>query len=196
MNTHSSYRLPSLVPVIALGNAFCFLRRWGITALVAVAVLSVSFFMAEAGSNIKQKDTGATVWENQDGDQIPVGDSGLTVLLENVSSASTAFVVTHRAGNIVKIYSAIHGVITVQGATLDFGSFDGSFADHMSAASGVAASAVTLEITTGAAGDLDSVTFVVGSDGALAVTQGQVIFIHTDGGSTTDIDATITIIIE
>ena len=196
MNTHSSYRLPSLVPVVVLGNAYCFLRRWGITALALVAVLSVSF-MAEAGSNIKQKDTGGTVWENHDGDQVPVGDSGLTVILENVSSASTAYVITHKAGDIVKIYSAIHGVITVNGATLDFGLVDGAvFQSISSAAVGNDPQGGTLAITTGAAGDVDSVTFVVGRDPALAVSQGQAIWIHTDGGSTTDIDATITIIIE
>lgn len=189
MITHSSYRLPSLVPIIVLGNAYCFLRRYGLALIAAVVVLSVSF-MAVAGSNIKQKDTGATVWEDQDGKQVPVGTPGLTILLENVSSASTAYVVTHKAGKIVKVYSVLFGQITAADAAVDIfiaNAASPTFFDLVTPSA-----TLTLSWVGSAAGDIDTIS----PTAANAVSQGQTLAVHTDGASTTDIDAIITIIIE
>ena len=194
MKTHSSYRLPSLVPIIVLGNAYCFLRRWGIAALALVGVLCFAFF-AEAGSNIKQKDTGATVWEKANGDQFPAGDSGLTVLLEDLSTASTAYVVSHKSGNIVKIWSVLLGAITTADAVLEFAVVDPSAGTVAVSENG------TLTISAGSGsgavtGDVDSVDYSNDPLAVTAITQGNAIAIHTDGGSTRDFDAVITIIIE
>ena len=195
MDTHSSYRLPSLVPFIVLGNAFCFLRRYGLALIAAAAFLMWIPIAAEAGSNIKQKDTGATVWENQDGDQYPAGDSGLTVLLEDLSTASTAYVVSHKSGNIVKIWSVLLGAITTADAVLEF-----HVVDPQSGTVAVSENG-TLTISAGSGsgavtGDIDSVDYSSDPLASTAVTQGDAIAVTTNGGSTRDFDAVITIIIE
>ena len=190
MISHSSYRLPSLVPIIVLGNAYYFLRRYGVALIAAAAFLVAIPLYAEAGSNIKQKGTGATVWEDQDGKQVPVGTAGLTVLLENVSSASTAYVVTQKAGKIVKIYSVLFGQITAADALVDVfisNATSPTFFDLVTPSG-----TLTLSWVGSAAGNVDSAS----PTAANAVSQAQTIAVHTDGGSTTDIDAIITIIIE
>ncbi len=147
-------------------------------------------FAAYAGSNIKQKDTGATVWEDHDGKQVPVGDSGLTVLLENVSSASTAYIVTHKAGKIVKVYSVLFGQITAANAAVDVHIANSTTPTTFNLVT--PGGTLTLAWSGSAAGDIDTA-----SPTALnTVTQGQTIAVHTDGSSTTDIDAVITIVIE
>lgn len=147
--------------------------------------------VAHAGWNIQQGDQNNTDWVNQDGISVPVGESGLNVLVENISTASTSYVVTDRAGKISKVYSVAYGATTVDNALLDFGVV--STAGTHTPASGGA----TLTIAgTGAAGDIDSLTFDLGSDSNLTVEQGQAIWVHTDGGSTGDVDAMITIVIE
>jgi len=202
MKTHSSYHLPSLVPIIVAGNIFYFLRRYGIAMLAAAAFLVAIPLYAEAGSNIKQKDTGATVWENQDGEQLSVGDSGLTIFLEDVSTSSTAFVVTHRTGNVIKIYSVLHGEIANVDAVLDFGYAVSPQSGEYQAISSAGTTndpqggIITISFADGVTGTVDSVSFTVGTDPKLAVTQGTALWVHTDGGSTTNADATITIIIE
>lgn len=190
-----------LVSIIGGGFALYLLRRYAIVAF-AIAVLLAIPLVAEAGSNIKQKDTGATVWENADGDQLPVGDTGITVLLEDVSSASTAYVLTTRAGNIVKIWTVLHTAITTADAVLDFGRVESPGGVYQSISSSSVGNApteggiVTITGIGSAAGDVDSVTFTVGTDPRIAVSAGQSIWIHTDGASTTDADATIFIFIE
>lgn len=146
-----------------------------------------------ANWNVKQKDTGAAVWEESTkSTQVPVGDSGLTVLLENVSSASTAYVVSHKTGNIVKIWSVAHGATTVDNASLSFYVVESNGVHTQ-----VSGSGGTITIAgTGSAGDIDSITFTPGTTPNIAITQGQAIAVVTDGGSTTDVDATITIVIE
>ncbi len=157
--------------------------------LFVIALLLVPT-LALAGSNIKQKDTGATVWEDHDGNQVPVGNPGLTVLLENVSTASTAYVVSHKAGKITKVYSVLFGAITTANAILDIwiaNSTTPTLFDLVTLST-----PMTLAWSGSAAGDIDTAA----PTGANTVTQGQAIAIHTDGGSTDDIDAVITIVIE
>lgn len=190
-----------LVWTIIGGTALYLLGRYRyfVAAFAVVAVLSVSFF-AEAGSNIKQKDTGATVWENQDGEQVPVGNPGLTVLLEDVSTASTAWVVSHKSGDIIKIYSTSFGEITTADAVLDFGIAlsPGNLYQSISSAgtNNPQGGIITITKTAAVTGSVFSVTFTPGTDIPTGVTAGQAIWVHTDGGSTIDIDAVITIIIE
>lgn len=197
------YQTRGLVWTLVAGSFGYLLWRFRYATAITVAFLALLALplVAEAGSNIKQKDTGATVWENQDGEQVPVGNPGLTVLLEDVSTASTAYVVTHKAGNIVEIYSTLFAAITTADATLDFGRVesDGGVYQSISSAStsnDPQGGVITITGIGSSAGDVDSVTFTVGTDPALGVSQGQTIWIHTDGSSTTDADAVITIIIE
>ena len=173
-------------------------------ALFAVALLALPL-AAYAGSNIKQKDTGGTVWEDASGNQVPVGDSGLTFLIHDVSLASTAYVVTNKAGNIVRIYSVIQSPVTSGNAILDFGRVEsdgGVYQSISTSKTGNRPEGGTITIdgfdsaTGNFAGNVDSVTFTVGVDPQLAVSQGQSIWVHSDGGSTNAVSAYITIIIE
>ena len=166
--------------------------------LAALMFCSVS---AHAGWNVKQKDDGSTVWVNPDAKEVPVGDSGLTVHLEDVSTASTAYVVAHKSGNIVKAYSTIFGALDSGAfdATIDFFVVEGAspaVVTSVSAASGNGAGTITIAATGSLAGTQDSVSWTVGTDSGLSVSQGDIIAVHTDGSSVNDVDASITIVIE
>ena len=208
------YRLPALVSIVG-GAVLYLLRRYGLAAFAIVALLAIPL-AAEAGSNIRQKDTGATVWQDQDGIESPVGESGLVIIINDVSTAQTAYVITHRAGNVVKIYSVINEFasfgspregVTTADTVIDFGYVVGESAGTQLSISStnltdvdVQGGVITITGHTTSdgsqAGDLDSVVFTVGTDPQISVSQGQVIWAHTDGGSTNAVSAHITIIIE
>lgn len=155
--------------------------------------------LAFAGENIKQKDTGATVWENQDGDQVPVGSPGLTIHLDDASTASTAYVVTHKTGNIIKIYTVAGEVNTTAPAILDFGVVETNGV-HIGLSSNAgdtpAVNQNTISYAISNIGEIDSIAFVPGTSPNIAVTQGQAIWIHSDGASTSASNVRATIIIE
>ncbi len=158
--------------------------------LLIIALLLVPT-LALAGSNIKQKDTGATVWEDQDGFQVPVGTSGLTIHLDDASSASTAYVVTHKAGNVIKIYTIAGETNTAAPAILDFGVAN---ADGIHTLISGAGGTISYAISN--IGEIDSITFTPGTTPNIAVTQGEAIWIHSDGASTGTSNVRATIIIE
>jgi len=156
-------------------------------SLIAAAFLFGS--VAEAGSNIKQKGSGATVWQDNNGNEVPVGDSGLTVTLDAVSTAGTTYVVSHKAGKIVKIYAVEQGTYTAQSdvfaLTFAIGS-DGQFAPISAGAT------LTMSATSG--GTVDSIS---PSDSAVDVSAGEAIAIISDGGSTgAAVQGVVTIVIE
>lgn len=178
-------------------------------SLLAALVLA---FPALARSEIVQKDTGGTVWEKgggiNEGDQFPAGDSGLTVLFRDLTTAATAYVISHKSGNVVKIYSVLTGAITAPNQEFDFHIGDGTRSKPISGTSALIITAVG-----SATGDIDSITYRIGLCGAetvgctfapnTAISQGDSIAIHGDGGaveigSGDDLnrDAVITIIIE
>ena len=102
----------------------------------------------------------------------------LTTRSDNISSASSAWVVTPVAGTIAKVYSVISGVITSGDATLT----------SKIATVSVTNGAITVANSGSAAGTVDSAT----PSGANTVTLGQAIEIATDGGSTNAVSAVIT----
>ncbi len=166
--------------------------------LLIIALLLVPS-LALAGENIKQKGTGATVWENADGDQVPVGTPGLTVHLVDISTAATSYVVTHKTGNIIKIYSVAHGANTAVPALVDFGVVETNGVHVGISSTGVGSPAENsnqISMAISNAGEIDSITFTVGTNPNIAVTQGQAIWVHTDGASTTAAGAHFTVIIE
>ncbi len=162
--------------------------------LFIIALLLVPT-LALAGSNIKQKDTGATVWENAGGDQVPVGNPGLTIFLEEIQTARTAYAVTHKSGNIVKIYSVTMGGGENSPNILDFGT---SQANGIHIAVSAADFLGTLTIASAISqGEIDSVSYTPGTDFNIAVSAGDAVYVHTDGGgSTGGTDVIVTIIIE
>lgn len=146
---------------------------------------------AYAGANLIQQDDGTTVWRNADSEDWPVGDPGLTVTIEDISSAATDYVFSHRPGLLTKIYVVPSGAFDANSneSTLDFGvdlDGDGNFTD------GVFGAAHTLTVATGTAGVGSTLTITTG----YTVGQGDVISIHTDGGSTGATAGTVTIVIE
>jgi hypothetical protein len=142
--------------------------------------------LAFAGWNIRQSDDGTADWVNGDGETVPVGRD-LTVLLENVSTASTTFLVSPIAGKVTQIQTVLHGALANADAILDVGVAPAGstvFAPYTS-------SDVTLTQSSSAAGDVDTLTL-----SSQSVEAGGVIAIHTNGGSTNDVDVTIVIRIE
>lgn len=107
----------------------------------------------------------------------------LTLLVENVSGASTSYVVAPASGNITAVYSVLFGDITTADATLTV------------SANGTAVSPATLTLTAVAGDEAGTIDSLAPTED-YAVTAGQVITVATDGGSTNDVDALITIIID
>lgn len=165
--------------------------------LVLIACLVIPL-TAYAAWNIRQNDDGSTSWVNQDSIAVPVGDSGLTVLLEDLSTASSSYVVSHKAGSLKRIWVTVHGQLTIASPTLSFHVSD--YTNQVTTRGSIPISTgatITLPLT-GAGGDRSTVAPALDvSDGStVTVNQGDVIIVYTDGASTGDVDATITYIIE
>jgi|DEB0MinimDraft_6_1074348.scaffolds.fasta_scaffold16809_1 hypothetical protein len=152
--------------------------------LLAALVLVPS--LAFAGWNIRQDGTGTAEWVNGDGDTVPVGRD-LTVLLENVSTASTTFVVSPIAGTLSQVESVLFGAI----ATHDISLTVSVASAGTTAFTPYATDTLDISFSNSAAGDVDTLSL---SD--QTVEEGGVIAITTSGYSTNDIDATLVIRIE
>lgn len=159
---------------------------------LAIALLLVLFpAVAMAGWNIRQNDDGSTVWVDGDSNTTPVGSAGLTVLITDLSVASTRMVVSDRAGKIKKFYGVIESAFSVGSdqPTISLLIQSTATAGQFTPIS----TGATLSLATGTAGANSSVT---PSDSAVDVAEGQVIAITTDGASTGSVPGTITIRIE
>ena len=102
----------------------------------------------------------------------------LTTRIDDISTASSAWVVSPVAGTISKIYSVISGAIT-SGAAVLTAEIGGT---------AVTNGVLTVAVSGSAAGIIDSAT----PSAANTVTAGSAIEIATDGGSTNSVSAVIT----
>ena len=168
------------------------------TFLVAVLLVSVSW-AALAAWNIKQNDDGTTDWIRESNGttvQVPVGNMVLTVLLENVSSASTtAIAIPLTNMRVSYIQSVMLGDITTADAIVDFynGNSDGAIQGKITDSNN---GLMTITAVAGdEIGDVDTFT-PTKTDAANFLGKDSVIFVHVDGGSTNDVDAVITITLE
>lgn len=159
-----------------------------IAVLAGLLVMALAM-PAEASWNIKQKDNGSTVWT--DGSvEVPAGDSGLTVRMDDVSTAATVFVVSHKKGKIKKVYGVAHSTYTAgsNASVIDIGIADGTTSTFTPISAGA-----TITMATTIQGKANSVS---PADVNVNVNQGDVISIHTDGAATGTTAATFTIVIE
>lgn len=102
----------------------------------------------------------------------------LTYRFENISAGTSQWIVVPFAGDVQKIWSVLHGVITGGGAVFTF-----KIATVL-----ITNSSLTIANGSSAAGDVDSSV----PTGAKTLTAGQPIEIISNGGSTNDVDATFT----
>ena len=170
-----------------------------------LALFSVFLLLAApafAGWNIQQKDTGGTVWVDQNANSTPVGGgSVINIRISDISTAATEYVVSRRAGRIVALYgvsmspgaggNAVDNTITLW---LEAAATNGNFSQ-------VSGASITLSALSDAGTDEADTTGIgeVAGGGAGesdAVTQGQVIGINTNGSGTGTTPAMITIVIE
>lgn len=144
-------------------------------------------FPAYAGWNIKQNDDGTAEWVNSRGDTSAVGVVYITTILEDVSTASTTFLVSPiTAARIVDVRSVLAGAITGANSNIDIAiNTDGTF-DYVTP--------ITFAVawSGSATGDGDGTAITSGN----ALAQGTGIAIHTDGGSTWTQKLYITVTIE
>jgi len=106
----------------------------------------------------------------------------ITVEMDDISTASSAWIVAPFSGTITRIYSVIDGAIALANANIS------------TYINGVAVTAgnLTIAFAGSAAGDVDSATPVGNNN----IVQGQAFEIRTDGGSTNAVKAQFTIIIQ
>jgi hypothetical protein len=118
--------------------------------LILVALLLVAIALpADAAWNIRQKDTGAAVWIDQNDVEIPVGPGVLHVQLTSLSSTITHYVVSHKKGKLKKVYGVGNG---------SFGTGSSSPVLHFLIAA--AATNKYVPLTTGTTGRLTMATTV------------------------------------
>lgn len=174
---------------------------------LAAALLCLLASPVLAGMNIRQNSDGSTDWVDASGNAVNVGAVYLTVLLENISTASTAAVaVPITNAHVTRVQSVLLGDITTANAALSayVADNDGTVLHRISSTtSGNVGTLVLTAVAGDEAGDVDSMTDIVRLTGAISgmtigsrLEQDQVIFIATDGGSTNDVDAVITITVE
>ena len=153
--------------------------------LITLALLGCAG-SAIAGWNIRQTDDGGAVWVNGDGATVPVGGT-LQVDIDTLATASTAYVVSQRAGHIKKIMGVSHdgGELSKVQVLLQSGT---NFVPVTTGTLLQFASASTPNVQTVVPEDIGSTSFYVN--------EGQVIAVSTDGVSTTAARGTFTIVIE
>ena len=153
--------------------------------LIALALLGCAG-SAIAGWNIRQTDDGGAVWVNGDGATVPVGGT-LQVDIDTLATASTAYVVSQRAGHIKKIMGVSHdgGELSMVQVLLQSGT---NFVPVTTGTLLQFASASTPNVQTVVPEDIGSTSFYVN--------EGQLIAVSTDGVSTTAARGTFTIVIE
>lgn len=130
--------------------------------------------VASAGSNYIADGAGSGSWDHP--------YYTLTLELDDISTASTSYVVAPLPGTVEKIYSVIHTAITVADAVLTSAIGGTSITDG----------SITVAFTGAAAGDVDSTV----PSAANTVAAGSVLSIATDGGSTTASRCTVTFLIK
>jgi hypothetical protein len=144
--------------------------------LLALAVLALAPTFAEA-QVLRPNADGTSDWVSNDGRaDYEIGVSRYTVLLENIGTASTAYVVIPEAGTIFQVDSVISGVIATANETLNF-----------SVGGNDAFGTITVTQSGSAIGDRDTASV------SQAVTAGQVFAIDTQGDSANDVDVVVTI---
>lgn len=164
--------------------------------ILSLALLVLLPLSAQAGWNLRQNDDGTTSWVREDstGTQrtIDVGQHTITVFLEDVSTASTTYVaIPITDARVSFIQSVIFNTIADADAVLRFYKLNSA---GTVLAQLTDANIGTMPIASGSVtGTLDSFTPIDAA--ANHVEQNHVIAIHSDGGSTNDSDATITITI-
>jgi|TARA_R110001583_G_scaffold20930_12_gene79867 hypothetical protein len=184
--------------------------------LNAVAVMLVMTLAAGAyaGWNIRQNADGTTSWVNVDGDSYPVAREYLTVNLENLGTASTAYISVPFAGSIVQVDAIVNGVVTTTTETLtvsimsttspgaDFIKISNN--NTLSVASAIVTGQARIGYLLGGPGHFVSSGEMTGKStdhsdaneqlvGNPHVSSGGTIAISTAGNSGADVDATIVI---
>ena len=112
----------------------------------------------------------------------PLSEAALTVSLVDISTSSSAFVVSPWRGTLKRWYSTISAAITTA---------DGSLSLEINGTA-VTGSTITIDYASSAAGTVDSAT----TTGANYVNEGDVIEVLTTGACDTTSIGTFTIVIE
>lgn len=111
----------------------------------------------------------------------PLNDYTVVAELDDISTASTTYVVAPSAGRVIKIYSVIHGAIATADADLT-ASINGT---------AITGGVITVATASSAAGDVDEATPSAAND----VSEGDTLRIATDGASTGTVRCTITFVV-
>lgn len=169
------------------------------SGLFGLFLLTFSF-TADAGWNLRQNDDGTTDWVREDVDNTldtrKVGAVYLTVLLEDISTASTtAVTIPVTDAEISYIQATVLGNISAAEAYVDFwiGDTTGGVVYSTEVTNSNADGATRMTITSTGAATGDVFTFTPADTSTNKVERNQTILIHTDGGSTGDHDVVFTI---
>lgn len=166
-----------------------------LTLIVLLLIPSLAF----AGWNLRQKDDGSTVWTNEDSKDVPVGDSGLTVVITDLSTAGSAYITSHKAGKLKRIYAVASDGLQGSDVILSFHISDYQTNVTESGPTPISTGATITIPTGGAGGDMVSVSPLIDKPTAgqtETVNQGDVIIVYTNGGTSSNASAEITFIIE
>jgi hypothetical protein len=146
---------------------------------------------AQAGWQLRQNADGTADWvDTRNGNAFTVGSYRLTVQFENVSTAATVAVVNPINNmKISYIQSVMMGDITTADAKLDFWISTDQGGTVSSEVTNTTARMTLTAVAANELGDVDTFTPTAEN----AIEKDQVIFVHSNGGSTNDVDVMITI---
>ncbi len=153
---------------------------------------------ALAGMNIGQNGDGTTDWVDSSGNRQNVGDVYLAIHMENISAASTAVIVSPiTKAKVTSIRVVLAGGITGTANVLDFYITTAGNTVETNILSSAEVTNATSRMTFTAAGASVSGTVQTFTpSGNHGIEKGGVLYIHTNGASTNDVDATIVVTIE
>lgn len=111
----------------------------------------------------------------------PLNDYTVVAELDDISTASTTYVVAPSDGRVIRVYSVIHGAIATADAVLT-ASINGTAMTN---------GTITVANTSSAAGDVDSAT----PSALNNVREGDTLRIATSGASTGTVRCTVTFVV-
>lgn len=171
--------------------------------LLAAAFIALAAIPAQAGWNLRHNDDGTTEWVRESGSPVeeityPVGSVTLTLHFDDISTAATRSISSPISNAKVSyIQSAVGGSIASADAIMTFriGNTAGSTAVTGFNVGPITGSSQSGLITFGSS-EVTGQTHWLEPTSNNEIERNEVVLVHTDGGSTNVVPATITITFE
>jgi len=156
-------------------------------ALLALVLLAVAVGGADAAMLLRQNGDGTASWVNTTDDRShSVGETYLTIVLENLSLNNTTYVHVPIASQLTAVDLVANGLISTATDTITI------WVEQVTSGVYVSAGTISVGHVGAATGDQDAASLTAT---ASVVLEDGLIAIHQDGASSADVDASLTLTI-